>query len=372
MYYKEFNGINSFLVGMARLLLKEGVERKTRNFKCFELPSPILIKIKNPTARLITIPARNWNSTLPYVESLWLASGRNDIEMVAHYVKKMMDFSDDQITMRGGYGPRLRYFNGIADDYNNGYQYEQRIPDDFNVVEIDQFEFVEKSFKKDPLTRQAIITIGDPAKDCFQDGHILKQTKDFPCTRDIQFIKNNGKLDVIVNMRSNDFVWGAGGVNIFNFTFIQEYFAAILGLEIGEYYHIANNFHYYENLQEMVKSIADTATFRDEPFHYKKSFNNLNEFDERLMALQKYEHQLRNDTINETIDFADEFFNDWAKVFYSFKNKSTNDVNFVNPTLRKVIKKSSKSISINNREQLKNIFTPKDKSGEQMFWRSYI
>ena len=48
-------------------------------------------------------------------------------------------------------------------------------------------------------------------------------------------------------MRSNDMLWGASAVNIFNFTFMQEYFAAMLNMEIGSYFHIANNFHFYED-----------------------------------------------------------------------------------------------------------------------------
>ena len=61
MYYKEFSGINTFLVEMARLLLKDGVERATRGFSCTELPAPVVIKITNPLARIVTIPGRSWN-----------------------------------------------------------------------------------------------------------------------------------------------------------------------------------------------------------------------------------------------------------------------------------------------------------------------
>ena len=372
MYCKEFDGVNSFLVGMSQILLKEGVERKTRNYKCFELPTPIIIKIKNPTARIITIPSRNWNFTLPYVESLWLASGRNDMKMIAHYVKKMMDFSDDKITMRAGYGPRLRYFNGISDDYNNGYMDDQSIPENFNTIEIDQFEYVEKSFQKDPFTRQAIISIGDPAKDCFQREHILKETKDFPCTRDLQFIRNKNKLDLIVHMRSNDFIWGASGVNIFNFTFIQEYFATILGLEIGDYYHIANNLHYYDHHTEMMNNIAETKNYEDDGFIYQKGFKTLSEFDERLLALQKYEFEIRENRKNEVIDLADDFFNDWAKVLYLFKNADAKEIQFTNPTLQRVIANKSDKILNNNRDQLKNIFSTSENTETETFWRNYI
>ncbi len=60
MFTAEFKGINSFLVGMAKVLLVEGVERKTRGEKCWELPYPAMIKISNPLARWVTIPERKW------------------------------------------------------------------------------------------------------------------------------------------------------------------------------------------------------------------------------------------------------------------------------------------------------------------------
>src|SRR5262245_18007878 len=119
MYIKEFDGINSFLVGTARLLLESGVQRQTRGFESIELDYPVIIKINNPLSRHVTLKERNWNHILPYAESLWIASGRNDMDMIGSYVKKMYDFSDDSISMRAAYGPRLRYFTGVPNDYKN-------------------------------------------------------------------------------------------------------------------------------------------------------------------------------------------------------------------------------------------------------------
>ena len=79
MYTAEFPGINTFLRDTCRLLLKEGVRRETRGKVCYELPEPYMFKITNPTSRLITISERRNSLVLPYAESLWLASGRNDM-----------------------------------------------------------------------------------------------------------------------------------------------------------------------------------------------------------------------------------------------------------------------------------------------------
>ena len=79
-------------------------------------------------------------------------------------------------------------------------------------------------------------------------------------------------------MRSNDLIWGASGVNIFNFTFMQEYFASILGLKLGSYYHTAHNMHFYEEEKNLVERIAAIENVKDDSFEYKKTFSSLKEF----------------------------------------------------------------------------------------------
>lgn len=334
MFTAEFNGINTFLVGMSDILLTSSVERITRGQKCFELPAPVIIKITNPLARLVTIPERKWNHTLPYAESLWIATGRNDMNLAGHYVKNLYEFSDDRLFMRAGYGPRIRKYNGIAHDYteNSFFHTNSKMGQTHTV---DQLKFVVSCFEKDMKTRQAIITIGDPAKDDFDISGNLKNTKDFPCTRSLHFMLNqDGNLDLIVHMRSNDFIWGASAVNIFNFTFMQEYVAAILNIPIGNYYHIVNNFHFYERHKLLVHKLADLKNITDDNyFLYDKTFSNLLEFDENLGQLSKYEDSLRNGNISQP-HFTDDFFSDWSKLFFAFNRKN---VKFKNPILNNLI-----------------------------------
>ena len=338
MYTAEYEGINSFLVGASTLLLKEGVKRNTRGFNCKELPAPFMFRIKNPTARLITIPERKWNPILPYAESLWLASGRNDLELVGHYLKNMKNFSDDGFFLRGGYGPRLRKYNGIKNDYKIRNPFDLDYSK-FKKSEVDQFKYIDLNFQRDINTRQAIINIGDPPKDCFDTAGCLKETKDFPCTRLLHFQKQpkSNKLNLTVYMRSNDFMWGASAVNIFNFTFIQEYFAQILNLDMGDYYHITNNFHYYDEFEDVLKAISKVKKINDSGFRYSKSFKSLTEFDKLISRLRNEEEKLRNGLGDGLIDFEDDFFNDWYKTFYAFNMKKT--VEFSNPELYKLFNK---------------------------------
>lgn len=331
MFAVKYNGINSFLVGMAKILLDHGVERKTRGYICRELPGPAMIEITDPTSRLITIPERKWNLSLAYAESLWLASGRNDLGFIKYYLPRMKDFSDDNQYLRGGYGPRLRAYNGNCNDYKNN-SINSKVK--YENCEVDQFLYVINSFNRDTNTRQGVISIGDPPKDSFDIYGMLKETKDYPCTRLLQFMKCpvENKLNLTVYMRSNDFIWGAGGVNMFNFMFMQEYFASVLNLEIGSYYHIVNNLHYYQNRHhELVENLASLKTIDDQSYKYNTKFNTLNEFDSNIDRLSMWEQELRTNTDLSIIDFDDDFFNDWSRVFY---HKITgNPVRFVNPLL---------------------------------------
>jgi len=336
MFVAEYNGINSFLVDAAKLLLKNGVKRHTRGYTCFELPEPFFFKINNPTSRWVTIPERKWNVTLPYAESLWLASGRNDLDFVKHYVKKIADFSDDGRFIRGGYGPRFRFFSGTIKDYQNIFPLKNsNSPGE--ITYIDQFSFIEECFKLDRNTRRAIMNVGDPPKDTFDEKGELKRTKDFPCTRILHFMKDCSaeKLNLTVYMRSNDFLWGASAVNIFNNTFIQEYFAHILKLEIGCYYHFVNNFHYYEDQKTMVKRLANISSVTDHGFVYKKSFKSIKEFDNQIIKLSELEEHIRNGNHTKLTNLQDDFFNDWLKVLYVFNTK--NKVEFINPILNELI-----------------------------------
>ena len=313
MYSETYVGINAFLIGASKLLVSEGVRRATRGNLCYELPAPAIFKITNPLAREITIPVRKWNPTLPYAESLWIASGRNDMAYITHYLPRMLDYSDDGVSMRGGYGPRYRDYNGGAEDYR---------VETLNVRQkgsVDQLRYVVECFAADAETRRAVISFGDPMKDDFDDGGRLKITKDIPCTRELHFIKQPGanKLDLIARMRSNDLIWGASAINIFNYTFMQEYVAAILGMEVGNYYHIADNLHYYEHHDLMVHKLAKVDECEERPLSYAKSFRTLQEFDSLVTRLSEEEHAMRCVAKSyKEIGFDDKFFQHWYEVLY--------------------------------------------------------
>lgn len=68
-------------------------------------------------------------------------------------------------------------------------------------------------------------------------------------------------LDVTVTCRSNDLSWGLITANACQFSTLQEYLAARIGVEVGTYTQFSNNLHIYESAMKQVDldSARETA-----------------------------------------------------------------------------------------------------------------
>ena len=341
----EFLGLNSALIGMSGALMEKGVHRTRRGKNIIELPSPALIKIINPQNRNISIPERKWNYSLPYIESLWIALGWNNLnDLPGKYVKNLYNFSDDGNTWRGGYGPRIRRYTGSSEQYEVG-EYRNKSVNDFVV---DQLEYVVKVLQADPSSRQAIISIGDPIKDSFDEKGDLLKTVDYPCTRSLHFMINDGVLDLYTHMRSNDLWWGFSAVNVPNFTLMQEYLSMILGVEMGAYYHIADNFHVYEPFFLKAKKLFDnnkhklnrtiSGDFMRRP--WKKVQISFEEFEKEIRLLRELEAHLYDDgDIGSLKPSTKSLFRDWFHVLEMKNIKTTNYQDVDNDSLRVILQK---------------------------------
>lgn len=355
MFIKAEN-LNEALIALSKAIVEKGVDVTRRGFSCREIPSAVLVEITNPTDRYVRIPERKWNKTLGWVESLWIARGDNCLDMPVAYVKNLENFSDDGEHMRAGYGPRIRRYGDnhsvmttlkgekIKRQYLNGLD-KLKAPLIHQHV-VDQLRFVIEKFKQDIDTREAVITIHDPVADDF-DGNLqgcpVLETKDTPCTRSIHFMIVNGKMNCYVDIRSNDIIWGFSAVNVFNFTLMQEYVAAIVGVPIGSYFHKVDNLHVYEDFKPLVEKIAqyEQGSFPSGiNFTYAPTYKTLKEFDENIKSLSAFEAFCRTGHF-ETIEledlvgyFSDPLFSDWARVFYYYWTGKP--VSFNNPFLNEL------------------------------------
>lgn len=117
----------------------------------------------------------------------------------------------------------------------------------------EQLDWVVTSLKNDKNTRQAIAFLNQPK-------YQFKGNKDFVCTMYLNFSIRENKLDMKVQMRSNDIFYGL--------TFDAPFFAIVhqhvyLWLKstypellLGTYYHFADNIHFYERHYELAEKIV--------------------------------------------------------------------------------------------------------------------
>lgn len=143
---------------------------------------------------------------------------------------------------RAGYGPRLRW----------------RTSHDGTNARIDPLALTVQELRERPESRRAVIDLFD------EDDYRHYAARDWPCNIVINFLIRQGKLDLIVYCRSNDLLYGASGINWFEFTVLQELVAELAGLPLGEYYHVSNSLHYYAEFEGRFEKMR--AAVRVDPY----------------------------------------------------------------------------------------------------------
>jgi hypothetical protein len=141
--------------------------------------------------------------------------GRNDVDSIVPFNKHLLQFSDDHERFAGAYGPMV----------------------------AGQWSYIVQCLKKDPQTRQAIMTIWKP---------VPGPSRDIPCTVAFQFLLRDDRLNMITTMRSND-IWLGMPYDIFTFTQLQAVLAEELEVQPGWYQHNVGSLHLYEQQRDVAK-----------------------------------------------------------------------------------------------------------------------
>lgn len=138
----------------------------------------------------------------------------------------------------------------------------------------EQLQWVLDSLKSDKNTRQAIAFFNQPK---FQ----FKGNKDFVCTMYANFFIRDNQLHMKIQMRSNDIFYGL--------TFDAPFFALVHQhvylwlqdtypeLELGTYYHAADNIHFYERHFKLAEKIKHESTsgLKNYKFNLKQPLFNI-------------------------------------------------------------------------------------------------
>ena len=225
------NSVDAAWIGLIRDVM-QGDLVAPRGKATLELPqSTIAVSTLQP---VLTLETRKLNYRFMAAEALWILSGRNTLEELTEINPRMVEFSDDGVTLAGAYGPPFRA----------------------------QVDYVVDKLIEDRSSRQAGLTIWKPNPPV---------SKDIPCTVAIWFQLRQGKLNTHVFMRSND-VWLGTPYDLFTFSMMGWYVVNKLRLRLeddlllpGALYLTAASHHLYLEHLASVNEVLQAHRVADRP-----------------------------------------------------------------------------------------------------------
>lgn len=260
-----YRNTNDAFTSLLDTIVRDGREVKVRGKVTKEICAQV-IELEAPTERCLFVAGRNNNIFAAIAESMWVLAGRNDLEYLSPYLQRAHEFSDDGgKTWRGGYGPRLRDWNGI-----------------------DQLQKVVELLQMDPTSRRAVITLYDPDRD-------FTASNDVPCNNWLHFIARNGKLHLHVAARSTDIWWGFSGINAFEWTLLLEMMAYWIGLAPGSLVFFTSSLHLYEHHYAQADVVRRSLPKKSAPYPAQRAAFGTpwDQFDNALVDWMKLEQDIR-------------------------------------------------------------------------------
>jgi len=303
MEITAINVNNLFVEGLWRFKTC-GVLTQTRNGEAYRIDEPVLTKIQNPTERVLFYGKRDANPIFHLMESIWMLAGRNDVAFLQQFNSKIGQFSDDGERFNAPYGYRIRHQFGF-----------------------DQLKAIIEHLELNPNSRQAVMQLWDTAD-------FNKSTLDKACNTSVMFSIVNGRLDMMITNRSNDFWWGYCGANPVHFSIIQEFIAIALGIPIGSYYTVSNNLHLYTKLYDAIPIMMQPPTSSEDFDYY--STGAVEPLDLYYGDWKKFleECEVFCEAPISDYDYKNEFFRYVAKpmaqVSYDRRNKISNGAVYAN------------------------------------------
>ena len=218
------------VVQTARSVVRHGSMAAPRGEKTVELLD-FQLRVEEPWHIPYEIPGRNLRQFIGVVEALQLVGQVTVPRVVTDGAAVFERYKDDGV-LHGAYGARI---HGSLS----------------SVVSL---------LKRDPSSRQAVLTIYSSASDLDRDK------RDIPCTLAIQFFCRGGKLLARTSMRSNDVFLGLP-YDLVQFISLQAAIAAALDLPLGCYSHTVGSMHAYLRDLDNLDQLGEADDWGDQPGH---------------------------------------------------------------------------------------------------------
>lgn len=174
---------------------------------------------------ILTLRRTYWKSALDELLWIWQKKSNNVHDLKSHIWDQWADEN-------GSIGKAYGYQLGIKHKYKEG--------------EFDQVDRVLYDLKNNPNSRRIMTNIYNHAD--------LSEMHLYPCAYSMTFSVKDGKLNGILNQRSNDFLT-ANNWNVVQYAMLVYIFAEVSGLKPGELVHVIADAHIYDRHVPIVEEL---------------------------------------------------------------------------------------------------------------------
>ena len=220
---------------------------------------------------ILTLRRTAFKSAVDELLWIWQKKSNNVGELKSHIWDSWADES-------GSIGKAYGYQLGIKHQYPEG--------------QFDQVDRVLYDLKNNPYSRRIITNIY-----VHQDLHEMHL---YPCAYSVTFNVTDGKLNAILNQRSNDMAV-ANNWNVTQYAVLVHMLAQVSGLEVGDLVHVIADAHIYDRHVEQVERMMKGKTHPAPKLIINKSVTDFYKFTVDDFALEDYEYEPFNEKFEVAI-----------------------------------------------------------------------
>ena len=209
---------------------------------------------------ITTLRYTNFRAALDEILWIWQKKSNNVHELNSHIWDAWADES-------GSIGKAYGYQLGVKHHYKEG--------------DFDQVDRILYDLKNNPASRRIMSNIYVHAD--------LHEMALYPCAYSVTFNVANGKLNAILNQRSQDFLT-ANNWNVVQYALLVHMFAQVSGLEVGEFVHVIADAHIYDRHVDMIKEVIAKQPLPAPKLVMDKSITNFYDFTVDSFSLENYEY----------------------------------------------------------------------------------
>jgi thymidylate synthase len=209
---------------------------------------------------ILTLRYTNWRAAIDEILWIWQKKSNRVSELNSH-------IWDEWVGEDGTIGKAYGYQLGVKHKYKEG--------------EFDQVDRVLFDLKNNPYSRRIMTNIYT-----FSDLHEMNL---YPCAYSMTFNVTDGKLNAILNQRSQDTLM-ANNWNVVQYAVLVHMFAQVSGLEAGELVHVISDMHIYDRHVDMVKELLKRPSLPAPKFTMNKEIKNFYDFTVDDFNIEGYEY----------------------------------------------------------------------------------